>query len=91
VKNDSAYGKLAYVGTPVTVGGYNITNTGAVSGGVNVDIDCGSNSSQIDKGVFLPKGSEVVVQVPADKRKIRLKNISFGSSVANMNIIVETL
>lgn len=92
VKNENAYGTPAYVGTPVTVGGYNITNTGPVPGGVNVDIECGSSSASIDSGVFLAKGgAEVIVNIPADKKRIRLKNISNSSSVANMNILVETL
>ncbi len=92
VVNDTAYGKAAYVGTPVTVGGYSIENTGAVPGGVNVDVACGSNSSAIKNGVFLPKGgAEVVVNVPADGKKIRLKNITNDSWVSNLNVVVETL
>ncbi len=92
VTNNSSYGQPAYVGSPVVIGGYSITNTGAVSGGVEVDVDCGSNSSSIKSGVFLPKGgSEIVVTVPADGKKIRLKNVSNSATVANLNILVETL
>lgn len=91
-KNENAYGTPAYVGTPVSVGGYNITNTGAVPGGINVDIDCGSSSASIDSGVYLAKGgAEAIVNIPADKKRIRLKNLSSSPTVANLNILVETL
>ena len=87
------YGHLLYTGYDVNVGGYVITNNGAVTGGIEVDIDCGSDSASIATSLFLPSGAtnEVVYDVPADGLRLRLNNISSNSAVSNISIVVEVL
>lgn len=89
----AVYGHALYAGYDVTVGGYVITNNGAVPGGIEVDIDCGSDSASVATSLFLPSGptNEVVYDVPADGLRLRLNNLSNSTLVSNITIVVEVL
>jgi hypothetical protein len=92
VTNSAVYGHLVYTGYTLSVGGYAITNNGAVTGGIEVDIDCGSDSSGVVSSLYLPAGpSEVVYDVPADGMRIRLTNHASNAVVSNMSVVVEPL
>ncbi len=92
VTNSATYGYLLYSGYSVSVGGYTVTNNGAVTGGIEVNIDCGSDSASVVPSLYLPEGiSEVVYGVPADGKRIRLHNHSNSALVSNISIVVENL
>jgi len=78
-------------GTGREVGGYMITYVSQTTGGITLDIDCGSDSSSIASGESLTTLVEHTVEVPDDGKRIRITVHSRNTFDATMSVAVEPL
>ena len=78
-------------GTGREVGGYMITYVSQTTGGLTLDIDCGSDSSSIASGESLTTLVEHTVEVPDDGKRIRITVHSRNTFDATMSVAVEPL
>ena len=78
-------------GTGREVGGYMITYVSQTTGGLTLDIDCGSDSSSIASGESLTTLVEHTVEVPDDGKRIRITVHSRNTFDASMSVAVEPL
>jgi len=78
-------------GTGREVGGYMITYVSQTVDGLTLDIDCGSDSSEITAGDELETMVEHTVDVPDDGKRIRITVHSRNTFDATMSVAVEPL
>jgi len=78
-------------GTGREVGGYMITYVSQTTGGLTLDIDCGSDSSSIASGESLTTLVGHTVEVPDDGKRIRITVHSRNTFDATMSVAVEPL
>ncbi len=89
---ETVSGTPVYTGTPINVGGYSFENMGESGSGILMNIGCVDDSSSIESDVYVEEGgADTVIDRPIDGRRITLRNISSGATVANMTIMVENL
>ncbi len=78
-------------GTGRSVGGYMITYVTQTTGGITMNIDCGSDSEEITSGDAITTMVEHTVNVPDDGKRIRITVHSRNTFDATMSVAVEPL